>query len=244
MSKNLHNWNTLNKGAKAIVREIMENTADDRHGPEGYKSNDESIEEIEFESRDGFMAFDHNRGGLMYRNFTDLMGYLGGGYTPTHEGAAKEIERQVEYGFKSIREDLYEEHKGLFLRLDIAENDIDYNSIDEYVQQSELLNECDKAVLEKILQDIQEMESERLGGNDASIMHELRFIYHGKENGVYTASVSAAVNTEGPYHRSHISWSPGTFCEGSKEVEIKWKTNAELKRKLDKAFKKVSKEIF
>lgn len=78
----------------------------------------------------------------------------------------------------------------------------------------------------------------------SSIMHEIQFMYHGFDNKKHTASVSVALNTEAPYHRSHISWAPNVFCEAAKEIEISWSTNTELKNKLDKLLKKLIKEIF
>ncbi len=231
-------FENLNETAKEIVKEAILKAAQDRNGPEGYKSDEECLEDVECHARDGFMPFSHNRGGLTYRNFTDLMAYFGGGYTPAHEGAAKEIERQIEYSLKLLSEETYKEFKD---RLDfeskgIEENDCNYHWMYEASKTHEELEEVTKY--------IEEGEHSYLNDDSSSIMHELRFMYHGKENGVHSASVSAAVNTEGPYHRSSISWSPSTFCEGAKEIEIKWRNNAELKRKLDKAFAKVSKVIF
>lgn len=68
-------------------------------------------------------------------------------------------------------------------------------------------------------------------------------MYHGQEAGIHKASVSVAINTEGPYHRSHIPWSPDTFCEGTKEIEISWKTESGLKKKLVKALKQAKEEV-
>lgn len=89
-----------------------------------------------------------------------------------------------------------------------------------------------------------EILREYLNADDLSIMHEIRFMYHGFDNKKHTASVSVALNTEGPYHRSHISWAPKVFCEAAKEIEISWSTNTELKNKLDKLLKKLIKEMF
>ena len=237
-------FENLNETAKEIVKEAILKAAQDRKGPEGYKSDEECLEDVECHARDGFMPFSHNRGGLTYRNFTDLMAYFGGGYTVAHEGAANAIQGQIDYTFQSISEDVYTDHKSICLELNIGENECSYCTLQEFEETSENLTENQKVELRKMMNEIQEMESERLSGSENTIMHELRFMYHGKENGVHSASVSAAVNTEGPYHRSSISWSPSTFCEGAKEIEIKWRNNAELKRKLDKAFAKVSKVIF
>lgn len=243
-NKSESNFPLLSKRIQSIIEDAILKTAQERNGPEGYKTDDESIEEIEFKSCDGFMAFDHNRGGLTYRNFTDLMDYFGNGHVPAHEGVAKEIQRQIDYSLESLSESVYEDHKSLCLELNIGETECQYHAIDQYIRTSDNLTDAQKTELKQMLNEIQGGEYDSLSGDDNSIMHEIRVMYHGKIGGVHTASVSAALNTEGPYHRSGISWAPGVFCEGAKEVEITWRNNAELKRKLDKALKKVSKEIF
>jgi len=78
-----------------------------------------------------------------------------------------------------------------------------------------------------------------------SVMYQLRVMYHPQDDdGVYSASVSAVVNTEGPYHRSSISWAPSVFCEGSKEIKIEYRTVAEFETKLKDSLDLVIKEIF
>lgn len=89
-----------------------------------------------------------------------------------------------------------------------------------------------------------EILSRNLSDDYSSIMHEIRFMYHGVENKKHYASISVALNTEGPYHRSHISWAPNVFCEAAKEVEIRWSNNTELKSKLNKHLKKLINEMF
>lgn len=240
-----NNWNTLSTSTKNLVKQAILNAASNRKGPEGYKSYYDCLENIEFERRDGFIPNSDNCGGLTYRNFTDLMEYWSSGHNPAHIEANNEIKRQIDYWFKIISKDIYSDNKSLCLELNIGENECNYYSLQQFEETSELLKDDQRIQLTKMLNDIQEMESSRLSGEDSSIMHELRFMYHGVNNkGMHEASVSAAINTEGPYHRSSVSWMPGLFCEGAKEVTIKWKNNAELKRKLNKAFQVVSKAIF
>jgi hypothetical protein len=75
---------------------------------------------------------------------------------------------------------------------------------------------------------------------DETIMVSFRVLYHGvDENGKHSASVSAAINWEAPYHRSHISWMPGFKCETAKEVEVTWKNLREAKTKIKAALAKV-----
>lgn len=226
----------LPKGTQEIVKELVLQAANARKGPDGYKSDKEALESVECRSRDGFIAFSHNKGGLMYRNFCDLMDYFGGGYTPAHEGASKEIERQIELGFSSLAESVFADNKALLESKNLTVKDCEYHKINELAEKDEDLQD--------VLQQISDGENEVLGGTENSVMHEIRFMYHGLVDGKHSASVSAAVNTEGPYHRSSISWAPGVFCEGAKEVEIEWSNQTELKEKLTKALSKVSKAIF
>lgn len=236
---NMYNgyFKELNKTAQEIVREMILKAADGRSGPEGYMSTSDAFESVECERRSGFIPFEHNKGGIRYKNFTDLFDYWGGGYTPAHDGAAKEIERQIDLSFKYLRESIFANHKELLESKGITVDQCDYHTMGE-------LAEADPS-LERVHRDIENGESEALGGTENSIMHEIQFKYEGKnDKGIHVAYVSAAVNTEGPYHRSSISWAPGVFCEGCVGVEIKWKNNAELKRKLDKALTKVCKAVF
>lgn len=229
-------FTSLPEKTKELVKELILKAADEKGGPDCYKSDEEAIESIECHSRDGFSPFSHNKGGLVYQNFTDLMGYFGGGYTCTHEGAAKEIQRQIDYSLKLCAEDTYAKFITKFQALGIEEKDVSYGTIERFIEKGHDMQD--------VLNYIQEHEYDCLGGTEDTIMHEIRFMYHGQEGKEHSASVSAAVNTEGPYHRSSISWAPGVFCEGAKEVEITWTTQTELKKKLTAALKKVSKAVF
>src|SRR6185312_5632388 len=86
----------LPASTQKLVRELMAQAAEDRSGPDGWKSEDECFSDVECHARDGFMPFSHNRGGLMYRNFADLQSYWGGGYALAHEKANAELQRQIE----------------------------------------------------------------------------------------------------------------------------------------------------
>jgi hypothetical protein len=225
-------FESLPKSTQEIVRDLLLEVAKDRNGPEGYKYDKECIEEIECRSRDGFIAFASNRGGLTYQNFTDLMGYFGGGYQVAHKKAQAEIERQIEYGLECANETFFTDNKEQLEKLGFTQKSVSYHALYDAGHGG-------------LAERLSEYEHENLSGDDSSIMHEFRFLYHGvNEAGEHEASVSAAINTEGPYHRSSISWAPGVFCEGAKEIEITWKTETQLKARLEKALKNCSKEIF
>lgn len=230
-------FDALPKSIQKIVKDLILDAAENRNGPEGWISDEEAIEKVECYARPGFIPHSFNKGGLEYRNFTDLMSYWGGGHHVAHKDADKEIERQIEYNFQALREDTFEKFNELLTSKGLKESDCKYHTIQELVDKGDL-------ELKNVLKYIEDNECEYLSGQDSSIMHSIRFMYHGKVDGVHYASVSAAINTEGPYHRSHISWAPDVFCEGAKEIEIKWTNQKELKVKLKKALAKVTKEIF
>jgi hypothetical protein len=241
----MHNENegyfeVLPKSTREIVKEAILKAAEDRDGPEGYKDDLDCLDDVECHSRDGFIASRYNRGGIIYRNFTTLMDYWGSYNGVAHKEASKEIERQIEYNFECISEHVFGNFKELLESKKLTVKDCTYRIIQDLIDGSEGSN----SDLQPVLREIENLEDQYLRGDDSSIMHELRFMYHGKGKGLHTASISAAINTEGPYHRSSIPWASNVFCEGAKEIEITWKNNAELKRKLAKAFAKVSKAIF
>lgn len=225
-------FSDLNKNSQDLIIELCKETMED--APDGYLpgENSDGLEYIECESRDGFIPFDSNRGGVTIKQFTDLMSMSGNGHRVSHVKAQKEIERQTEYSLKCAREsflaDLKEELEALSIT---SADDVGYHELYD-IGRSDLA------------ESFSEYENEHLGGEESSIMFEVRFMYHGKSNKAHSASVSCAVNTEGPYHRSSISWAPNVFCEGSKEVEIKWTTQAELKVELKKALAKTVKAVF
>lgn len=229
-SKPEYDFESLSKTTKNILSETLKEYFSNLYGPDLFIANSEP-DEIEYHSRSGFILSSYNRGGLVLRGFTDIHTHWSTGYRPSHKKAAKEIENQIEYGHSNVRESVYEAHKDLFDSLNIIKDQIDYNLV-------ESLNNDD------IMRTFERMEEAYLMTSENSIMYEMRVMYHGCEKGIHKASVSAIVNTEGPYHRSHISWAPNVFCEGVKEVEITWRNESGLKAKLDKAFKQVIKCVF
>lgn len=221
----------LKESTQEIVKDAILKIAQERRGPDCWKSDDDALESIECKGRSGFIPHSWNKGGFQYNNFTDLMAYWGGGYSCKHPAAKIEIERQIDYGLDSAIENFR------------ANNDLKLNDLGVTKEQTNY-HDLYELGHGELAEELSSYENENLSG-ESSIMHTLRFMYHGKDDkGLHAASVSAAINTEGPYHRSHISWAPNVFCEGASEVEITWRNNAELKRKLEAAFKKVHKAVF
>jgi hypothetical protein len=200
-------------------------------------AKNKAIEELECHSRDGFIASSHNKGGFRVRVFTDIATLNNSGYVVAHEKAQAEIERQIEYGYKQASEITYERFKAFFDAHKIEPKDVNYCHL------SNLQIKSGSNTFDEVVEYIQDAEHECLGGSENTIMFEVRFMYHGCENGIHSASVSAAVNTESPYHREKISWAPNVFCEGGKEVEITWRKNNGLKLKLKRALNKVTSEV-
>lgn len=237
-------FDQLLEAIQRIVKDALIEAANSRQGPEGYKPDAECLNEVECRSRDGFIASSANRGGLIYQNFCTLSDYWGGGYVPRHAKAAQYIKNQINSSLKQAQEACYDEFEPLCLDLGIVPDDIHPIILDEYLKTSEALTPDQKSQLNSLIQSISDLETESLSDEQSTVMHEFRFMFHGKSKGIYSASVSAAINVEAPYHRSHISWMPNAFCEGAKEVTITWKTPNGLKRSLAKALKEVSEAIF
>ena len=234
-------FENLRLSTKDIVKELILKHAENRNGPDGYKSDTECLEDIECHSRDGFIPFSHNKGGLDYNNFCTLSDYNNGGYVPASPKAASEIERQIEYSYSMARDMLAEKIGPLDMEHffnDDKEN-LSYHGLSELEENLKKSGDTEKALkVSQWLREYESIEQDCFNGDSDSIMHQLRFFYHGKDaKGIHQASIVAVINCEGPYHRAGRN-------EGCKEIEIQWRNNAELKRKLDKALAKASKAVF
>lgn len=236
-NKAVGHYDDLSDAIKTLISEMCLETF--KQNTECYTDPDNSVEDIECHSRDGFIAYDHNRGGIMIRGFSTLMDVWGSGDFCAHKGAAKEIQRQIDYSFKCLEDSVFEEFKEELEKRGMTKADCNYHAIDKLRNANP-----DDDFYSDVGRYIENGEFEVLGGSENSIMYEVRLMYHGKVDGIHSASVSCAVNTEGPYHRSSIAWAPGVFCEGAKEVEFSWLTVKELETKLSKALTETSKAIF
>lgn len=191
-------------------------------------------EEIGCVSRDGFIASPDNRGGIVLRGFTDVGNITGSGCLPSHKGARQQIEETVKNGYDSIAEICFMKFETLLKSKGLDKTSCYYHKID-------VLSKADVS-LKPVVKYIEDEESTEF--NEDTVMYEVRFMYHGAVNGVHRASVSCAVNTEAPYHRSGIPWNPNVFCEGAKEAEIEWVNVNTLKKRLRIALDLTSKAIF
>lgn len=224
----------LPKGTQEIINELcletFETAGETWAGP--------NVESIECKRRDGFIPSSANHGGIMIRGFTDLAHFDSTGEQVAHEGARAEIERQIKYSLECAMEGFKEKYGDELKALGVTDDQINYHDL--YELETKTKNKRFSSLAEELSQ----YEHENMNDDQSSIMYEVRFMYHGKEDGKHVASVSCAVNTEGPYHRSSISWAPGVFCEGTKETEIEWSNQTELKKVLKKALAETSKAVF
>lgn len=205
----------------ALIKAIVAESGEDL---EGFGHGDTQPEAIECMSRDGFWAASDNCGGYTFTEFTDVRSVWGSGM-PTSKEAAAAITKQYEASEEYAREDL----KGEFEALKIPLDKQNYHDLYE-LEHGELAERFDEKVTELASED--------------TIMLQTRILYCGVEDGVHVAFVSATVNWEAPYHRSHISWMPGFKCEASKEVRVTFKGLRDGKAKLNAAMLKAKKAIF
>jgi len=227
-------FDDLSTAIKALVQDACIETMENNN--EFWSDIKESVKNIPCVSEPGFIPSSHNHGGIVVRTFIDLMSIWSNGNYPKHKDARAEIERQIEFGLNHAQERFFENNKEVLEKHNVGKDMIDYHTLQKLAKENPELRGFEE--------EFSEYERENLDGDDSSIMYEVRFMYHGKVNGIHSASVSCAVNTEGPYHRSNISWAPGVFCEGSKEVEFTWLTVKELERELKTALSETSKAIF
>jgi len=182
-----------------IETTLVETMADDTSHLELPDIDTQYIEQIEYKSRDGFIADPSNYGGVTIGSSSYGGFMLGTGIFPSEPRVKRDVLDWQDQAHEAIKE----EHPELS-----TDSEEYLDLVDEYIT---------------------------IDGSDV-INFEARFLYHGEENGIHTASVSASVNTESPYHRSQYDY--------AQEVEIEWRTLEDLKRELPKAIEEVNGKIF
>lgn len=154
----------------------------------GFDPDYSTIEDFEFKSRDGFSAFEHNRGGMDLLVITTTASLIGSGY---HMGTS--IEEKVEKQWNDTFDEVQKENPNM--------------SDDEL---SEL---------------VYELESDEYSGQ----AFRVRVMYEGNN----TLRVYAGWDNDAPYYR----WNNKPEFEKT----IKFKTKRDLKTKLNKCLKAISK---
>jgi hypothetical protein len=222
-------FDSLPESVRNLVSEILTTEFDDARMPD-MLVDDRDPESIECLSRDGFVASPTNCGGLLINRFTDLATFWGSGYTPRHLRVASEIEQQIAYSLDHARDATAEHFATLFTQHSMVPADANYPNLSD-------LAASNPTEFEPVLRWYEDAEMECMQDHDSSIMYQVRFMYHGHVSGIHSASVSAAVNCEGPYHREGRN-------EGAKEIEITWRTENGLRTKLTQALRKCIGEVF
>ena len=145
-------------------------------------------EEIEHESRDGFIPY--TDGGYEITWFEYISGLSGAGYSLPTRALDNEMQRQVDYQYETAKQLFIDEYPEIAEEL--GEENIDYNSLQEAGYEDEA-------------EELSEMEM-NYDGED-SIMCQIGAYYYSSSNergtiGEHTIRLFGLVNLESPYHRS------------------------------------------
>jgi hypothetical protein len=145
-------------------------------------------EEVEHESRDGFIPY--TDGGYEARWFEYLSGMFGQGYDLPTKQLTDEMNRQIDYNLKVAKDNFIDNYPEIVEKL--GEENIDYNSLYDagYGEEAEELSN-----------DENEMMSED------TIMMRIMAHYYAPDNykgvdGKHTIRLFGDVNLESPYHRT------------------------------------------
>jgi hypothetical protein len=175
-------------------------------------------EEVEKESRDGFIAY--TDGGYQVTWFEYISQFNGSGKSLPTKPLDTEMERQIANNYQYAKERFVDDYPEIVEEL--GEDNIDYNSLYEagYEDEAEQLSEW-------------EMDYD---GED-SIMCEIGAYYFNNNNyrgieGKHTLRLFGLVNLESPYHRR------GNL-DDSYDIDITFDSISELKEKVDAGLKEI-----
>jgi len=176
-------------------------------------SSDFKGEEVEHESRDGFIAY--TDGGYEAVWFEQIGGLYGSGYGLPTKQLDTEMNRQIDYNLSLAKEMFVEKYPDLVE--EIGEENIDYNSLNEAGYSDEA-------------EELSENESESLF-DEGSIMMQITAYYYSPENDrgiekTHTIRLFGDVNLESPYHRQ------GNL-DDSYDIDITFNSISELEEKMD-----------
>ena len=176
-------------------------------------------EEVEHESRDGFIPYTNGGYEVTWFEFVYNLGYSG--YSLPTSQLDIEMQRQMDYNDKIAKDRFVEEYAEIVEELGI--DNIDYHSLYEagYESEAEQLSEW-------------EMNYDA----DDSILCEIGAYYYDTENyrgidGKNTIRLYGLVNLESPYHRR------GNL-DDSYDIDITFDSISELKEKIDAGLKEIT----
>jgi hypothetical protein len=201
-----------------VIQDQLEDSIDDL--PMDFEnSSNFTGEEVEHESRDGFIPY--TDGGYEVRWFEYISGFNGAGYSLPTKSLQNEMQRQVDYQYENAKQLFREEYPEIVEEL--GEENIDYNSLQEAGYESEA-------------EELSEMEMNYDG--DDTIMCEIGAYYYSPSNdrgidGKHTLRLFGLVNLESPYHRS------GNL-EDRYDIDITFNSISELYDKVEEGLKEIT----
>jgi antirestriction protein len=199
-----------------VLKDELEDVLEDAN--QEYEGQEIKGEEVEYESRDGFIPF--TDGGYEYRFFTYGNYLTGSGKSLPTNTLDAELERVENLNYEYGKERFAEEYPEIVKEL--GEENIDYNSLSEagYDSEADDLDEFSRS-------------------DDDSIMFEVEAFYYNPDNsrgidGKHTIVLTGNVNMEAPYHRT------GNM-EDYTQDKFTFDSIEDLKEKLQKGIDKISK---
>ena len=201
-----------------VIQDQLEDSIDDL--PSDFENSyNYKGEEVEHESRDGFIPY--TDGGYEVRWFEYISGFSGAGYSLPTKSLQNEMQRQVDYQYETAKQLFSEEYPEIVEEL--GEENIDYNSLQEAGYESEA-------------EELSEMEMNYDG--DDTIMCEIGAYYYSPSNdrgidGKHTLRLFGLVNLESPYHRS------GNL-EDRYDIDITFNSIPDLYDKVEEGLKEIT----
>jgi len=199
-----------------LLKEKLEDSVDDlpRHFENSY---DFKGEEVEHQSRDGFIAY--TDGGYSVTWFESLSMFWGAGYGLPTQALDNEKDRQIDYSLDLAKDYFKDEYPEIVEEL--GEDNLDYNSLSEAGYEDEA-------------EELSNAEQENM---DGTIMCEIGAYYYSPENdrgidGKHTLRLFGLVNLESPYHRS------GNL-EDRYDIDITFDSIEELEQKIDEGLEAI-----
>jgi hypothetical protein len=199
-----------------LLKEKLEDSVDDL--PRHFEMSSEfKGEEVEHQSRDGFIAY--TDGGYEVRWFEYLSMFWGAGYGLPTSALDNEKERQIDYSLEMAKDSFKDEYPEIVEEL--GEDNIDYNSLYEAGYEDEA----------------EELSNAEQDNMDGTIMCEIGAYYYAPNNdrgidGKHTLRLFGLVNLESPYHRS------GNL-EDRYDIDITFDSIEDLEQKIDEGLEAI-----
>lgn len=183
-----------------------------------YGGTDGDAEEIEHESRDGFIS--SNDGGYRASGFTDVSHLVGSGQQGSlpdkaEKAVEKSYEENLKYALDDFKEKYAKEIEG------IPEDKLNYHDLIELKKND-------------LAEKLSEMENDHGSDENSTVMFELICMFNNEDDGG-TFTIQGVVNWEAPYHRNKGAFED--FYQAEVEVEKGDDLEKKLKAEIEKAVK-------